>query len=114
MSETTILAVVVGALWGVTLALVGVVWAMLRERITTSESKVATLETQNASQEERIGRLTERMLAREQAHSEHRENMSEQFARLDSSIRELGAKIDRLAGSRTPYPTQYGGGKTGE
>jgi hypothetical protein len=105
MSETAILAVVVGALWGVTLALVGVVWAMLKERIATLDNKVSSLEGQNTAQETAIGRLTERAIAREQAHSEHREHTSEQFARLESAINAMSGKLDRLLGTRTPYPT---------
>ena len=104
MSETTILAVVVGALWGVTLALVGVVWAMLKERIASGDLKVAALERQNTEQETSLGRLTERMKAREDTHAEHRDHMTGQFERLDASIRGLSDKIDRLMGGRTPYP----------
>jgi membrane protein required for beta-lactamase induction len=111
MSETTILAVVVGALWGVLVALVGIVWAMLRERIGAVEGKCAALESQNTAQEASLARLQERMLARENAHAEHRENMSEQLARLEHAIQQMSAKIDRLAGHGTPYPpvTRAGG-----
>ena len=116
MTSEALLFVAVGALWGVSLALVGVVWAMLRERIAALESRTADLMAQNTGQETAIGRLQEGMLAREKAHGEHREHIADAIARVEVSVKELSLKIDRLTGSRTPYPGRYGGGegKVGE
>lgn len=103
MSETAILAAVVGALWGIVLALLGVVWATLKERLSAAEAKTLTLETQNTAQETMIGRLTERMTAREDAHAEHRDAMSNRLERIED-------KLDWLLSGRsgTPYPGRYG------
>jgi hypothetical protein len=104
VSELAILIPVVSALFAISLALVAVVWGTLKERIAGNEKTIASLVDQNKEQEVAIGRLTERMVAREQAHSEHRDNMTGQFERLDASIRGLSDKIDRLMSGRTPYP----------
>ena len=113
MSETAIFASVISALFGLTVALVAVVWALLQGRIGSLESKVAALEGQNTMQETAIGRLTERTLAREETHAQHREDTQAQFGRIDMRLGEMNAKLDKLLiGSRagTPYPTHYGAG----
>ena len=110
MSETAVLIPVVSALFAIALALVAVVWGTLKERIASLDTKVTGLESQNTSQETAIGRITERAIAREQAHSEHREHTSEQFARLEAAIGMVNTKLDQIIRGRTPYPTSYGGG----
>lgn len=109
MSETAILIPVVAALFAISLALVGVVWATLKERLKAAEDKVGALDQQNTQQETSIGRLTERMIAREEAHSQHREDMAGRLDRIEG-------KLDKLLAPspRTPYPTRYGQGNEPE
>ena len=111
MTETAILAAVVAALWGIVLALLGVVWSTLRERSTTLERAVDSLQAQNTTQETAIARLTERAIAREDAHAQHREDTNAQFTRLEATIAEMNRKLDRLLsggrGPGTPYPSRY-------
>ncbi len=108
MNETTTLGLVFAAVGAVLLALLGVVWAMLQGRLAAVEVKMSSLETQNTGQETAIGRLTERMTAREEVHAQHREDMQTQFQRIDAHLSELNRKLDRLLGGGTPYPTRYG------
>ena len=107
MSETAVLGTVAAALWGIVLALVAVVWSTLKERIATMERVCESLDKQNTAQEVQLGRLIEMAKAREDAHAQHREDMSALIGRLDESIKELGRKIDRIAGQGTPYPGRY-------
>jgi uncharacterized coiled-coil protein SlyX len=104
MNETAVLGTVVAGLWGLVLALVGVVWSTLKERNKSTEERCEKLESQNTLQETSIGRLTERLLAREEAHQSHREDMSSAIARLEASIAVLSTKLDRVLGAGTPYP----------
>jgi uncharacterized protein HemX len=104
MNETAVLGTVVAALWGLVLALVGVVWSTLKERSAGLESKVDRLDKQNTEQETAIGRMTEKILAREEAHQQHREDMQSQFARIDMAMGQINTKLDRLLGGGTPYP----------
>lgn len=105
MTETATLGLIFAAVGAILLALLGVVWAMLTGRIAALESLIGALTTQNTQQEIAIGRLTERMVAREDAHAQHREDMSNRLDRIEG-------KLDKLLGSggRTPYPTRYGVG----
>lgn len=95
MNETSILALVGGVLWGVVVALAGIIWALLQGRIATLEAKVGSLDEQNTQQETEIGRLTERAVAMADRHEQHREDIRSQLARLET-------KIDRLLGARAP------------
>ena len=109
MNETTTLSLVFAAVGSVLLALLGIVWAMLTGRITALEKSIDGLGTQNTGQEIAIGRLTERMVAREDAHAQHREDMSNRLDRIEG-------KLDKLLGGArgTPYPTRYGVGSEPE
>ena len=104
MSETAVLLGVVGALWGLVLTLVGVVWTTLKERIAAHDTTIKALDAQNTAQEVQLGRLIEMARAREDAHAQHREDMAGAVGRLEASIAELGRKLDRMAGQGTPYP----------
>lgn len=86
MSETAILGTVLGTATAIVLALVGVVWAMLTGRISALEVVRDALVKQNTDQEVEIGRLKEKMLAREEAHSEHRENIANRLDRMETKI----------------------------
>lgn len=112
MSEVAILVSVLGGLWAIAIGLIGVVWGMLREQNRSQGDRIAKLEAQNTEQETAIGRLTERTIARETAHAEHREGMQSQVTRLETRIESrfnsLEGKIDRLLGSKTPFPSHYG------
>lgn len=101
MSESAILGLMVGLL----VALVGVVWAMLQGRLSTTEKQVDSLQAQNTTQEAAIAGLVQRMIAREEAHSQHREDTSGRLARIED-------KLDRALGVRSfsPQPGRYGGG----
>lgn len=107
MNETAILGTVFGALWGLVLTLAGVIWATLREQNRGQAARLDKLEAQNTEQETQIGRLDARMVARETAHSEHREDIGDRLTRLETKIDQL------LRGGRSlsPYPGAY---KTGE
>ena len=103
MSEIAIMGSIVGVLWGVLLALLGVVWTMSRERLAFTETRVAGLEKQNTEQETALGRLIERMKAREDAHESHRENVDHPLSRIED-------KLDKLLSVRSsgaPYPMRY-------
>ena len=120
MNETAALATVAGTLWGLVLALVGVIWATLKERIRTGEGAIAALVAQNTGQETEIARLKERTIAREEAHLQHREDTATQFSRIEAAMTngfaEVGRKLDRLSGQGTPYPRpgQYRSTESGE
>jgi uncharacterized coiled-coil protein SlyX len=116
MNETAVLGTIVAGLWGLVLALLGVVWSTLKERVTATDERCAKLEAQNVTQETAIGRLTERLIAREEAHQSHREDMSSAIARLEASLSSLSAKLDRVLGAGTPYPRpgQYRSTDSGE
>jgi hypothetical protein len=109
MSETTLLGLVGGVLWGVVMAFAGVIWALLQGKIVNLETKVDRLESQNTAQETAIGRLTEKTLALVDKHEEHRSDISGRLDRLE-------AKIDRLLGASrgSPFPAAYGPQKRGE
>jgi hypothetical protein len=108
MNETAVLAFVFTALWGLVVGLAGVIWATLKERIRASEVTIDALEKQNREQEVAIGRLTERAIAREEAHSQHREDTQSQFSRIDATLNAINGKLDdMLKRGRTPYPTGY-------
>ena len=120
MSETAILATVVAALWGLVLALVGVVWATLKERDAAQGAAIARLQEQNTQQEVAIGRLTENARSREETHAQHREDMQGQFARIDTGMADMNRKLDTLLrgsgrGGTSPYPPgRYGLGSEPE
>jgi hypothetical protein len=103
MSETQVLGIAITVI-GV---LVGVIWGVLQTRIGTVEGRAEKLEAQNLAQEVTLGRLLESSRAREDAHAQHREDMSSAVARLEASITELGRKIDRMTGQGTPMPRSY-------
>ena len=110
MSDVAILAAVLGVVWTITMGLLGVVWGMLTARIGKLETSDEALVAQNTVQETALGRLTERMIAREEAHAQHREDV---MGRLDR----LEGKIDQLlrSGARpSPYPGSYSSGGQGE
>lgn len=85
--------------------------ARIGERVGMSESEIAKLRSQNERQErdvialqatnrdqgEQIGRLMERMKAREDAHAAHREDMRENFASQQSRLERIETKLDQLA-----------------
>jgi hypothetical protein len=96
MSDTSILGLVGGVLWGVVVALAGIIWALLQGRITTLESKVGALDAQNTLQETQLGRLVERTVAMADKHEQHRTDIRTHLDRLE-------VKIDRLlSGARAP------------
>lgn len=102
MSEAATLTMIFGFAFAVVAALVGVVWAMLQGRLSTAEKQVEALQTQNTAQEAAIAGLVQRMIAREEAHSQHREDTSGRLARIED-------KLDRLLSGRSysPSPGRY-------
>jgi hypothetical protein len=107
MSELAILTAIVGALWAVAIGLVAVVWAMLREQNRQQGVAIEALVKQNTDQETQIGRLLERMKAREDAHAEHRENIGERLNRLEMKIDQLLRGGGSGRGGMSPYPGAY-------
>ena len=132
MSETALLSTLLAACF----ALIGAIYALMNgrharleashtrqgERLGSAESALAALRTQNerqerdvtalqaqnATQETAIAALVQRMIAREDAHAQHREDMGANFSRLETQIAGLGTKIDQLIrGGKTPWPTDY-------
>lgn len=108
MTETATLIAVVGALWAVAVALIAVVWGMLREQNRQQGITIDSLVRQNTEQETAIGRLMERMKAREDAHAEHREDISNRLNRLEMKIDQLLRGPSRGGSSGSPYPGAYG------
>lgn len=135
MNETAILWVL-GVLVGALFSLIGALYAVFNgkqkaletsqagqgERIGKAESAIAVIQTQNArqerdvvslqaqntQQESALAGLVQRMIAREDAHAQHREDMAGNFQRLETQIAGLGTKIDTLIrGGRTPMPQRY-------
>jgi FtsZ-binding cell division protein ZapB len=107
MSEFAILGTVAACLWGVTLALLGVVWGLHRASITSLDNEIEKLRSQNTVQEVAIGRLTENALSREQIHAQHREDVQSWVGRLETQINAMMGKLDRVLSSGrygTPYP----------
>ena len=108
MNETAILITVVGVLWAVAVSLIAVVWGMLREQNRQQGITIDALVAQNTAQETAIGRLMERMKAREDAHAEHREDISNRLNRLEMKIDQLLRGPGRGGSSGSPYPGAYG------
>ena len=101
---------VLGAIVAVCLALLGVVWGLLRGQNAEQGGRIAKLEAQNVDQQKDITRLQAQMVAREEAHHQHREDVAGRLATIDS-------KLDRLLfGKRSdtpnPEPGRYGGRQT--
>lgn len=58
------ISLIVGAfagLWALTMALGGAVWAQMLARLRSAEARLYALESQNTTQETKIGRLSERV-----------------------------------------------------
>ena len=114
MSETAVLLLILGPLWGITLALVGVVWSMLTGRIAAMEKIAEALVAQNTMQEASLAGLTQRMIGRENAHEEHRSDVRDAIASLAVKLDALQRSINELGRGRTPYPGRYGTGSEPE
>jgi len=110
MSDIAILSAVVGVLWGLVLALAGVIWATLRTSQAAVESKVLALETQNTRQEAELAKIGAQVAAHEQLASMQHDHVSDQFARIDETLRAISEKLDRALGlrSNSPYPQPKG------
>jgi hypothetical protein len=133
-AQATIIVAICGGVWALTLALIATIWSQHKEKIanierttirfgerigqlesealalkvqnTRQEKDVAALQAQNTTQESAIAGLVQRMIAREEAHAQHREDTSGRLGRIED-------KLDRLLGSRTPQPRGYGTGQQG-
>lgn len=105
MNEIAILGTVVTALWGLTLGLIAVVWGMLREQNRQQGVALEKLQAQNTEQETSLGRLFERMKAREEAHAQHREDVSSRLDRIEGLLHQLLRGGGR--GPSSPYPGSY-------
>lgn len=99
---------IIGVAASVFLALLGLVWGMLREQNRQQGLTLDKLVAQNTEQETAIGRLMERMKAREDAHAEYREDVSTRLDRIENLLQRLIAGSGGRGGSPSPYPGAYG------
>jgi hypothetical protein len=102
VTETSLLAIVVS----VFLALLGVVWGMLREQNRKQGIDIEKVQARCAELENGAARLFERMKAREDAHAQHREDISERLSGIETKLDRL---LEKLIAPRsaTPSPTRY-------
>jgi len=104
MNEIAILSAVVGVLWGLILALAGVIWATLRTAQASTDAKVLALETRASVHSEALGRLDERVNAHEKLDEQQHDNVNAQFERIENTLSEIANKLDRVLGGRYPSP----------
>ena len=131
MSETAILGVLISALGACIAAIYGIfsgrqrtteagaarqgerigqleaALAVLKSQNERQERDVVALQAQNTGQESTLSALTQRMIAREDAHASHREDVVARMGRIED-------KLDRLIGSKTPWPGGPGSYSRGE
>jgi ABC-type transporter Mla subunit MlaD len=103
---------IMGGMWATIVALVGALWAMLGTRISATETALQKQDQTDRTQGEKIARLDERADALTRALEQHQEQVKDALKSVESKIDQLGTKIDRFFGARTPYPgvPRSGGG----
>jgi hypothetical protein len=82
--------------------------------MASQQKTIDSLQEQNTHQEVMLGRLTENAKGREEAHAQHREDMQNQFARIESQLAEMTRKLDRALGNATPMPGRYSHTREGD
>lgn len=104
-----------GASVAVLLALLGVVWGLLRAQNAEQALRIAKLEAQNVDQEKSLTRLQAQMVAREDAHHAHRETMAEQLSAINVKLDRIlfGSRGSAGAYSSVQAPPRRGGAGTG-